>query len=235
MKKHIFIFLLFSLIAFANGQNEVFYNIVEEDYISTSSKRYSSEANNLPDEIIGSPYKEDTFQTGNIYENNSPLIEGLFFRYNVYKENIEIKNNISDTNSEILILKKSSNIIVKIKNQFFIYDEEIDGYYCVVFIGNNYKLYKKLQKVYYKPKRAQSSFKKDILATYKDKSSYFLVNKEGNIYKMPSSKKKKIMFFGNKKSEIEKYIKNYNLDINEEDILIKVVRYFDSFNDASLK
>jgi len=207
--------------------------VVVEDDVTTGSKRISSDTYYLPDDIIGTPYSDEIFYKGTVFENNAPTIKDLFYRYNAFIDNIEVKKKLSDPDSKIFILKKDPNILVKLNKEYLIFDEKINGYYQILFIGNNYKLYKKLYKKYFKPRTAKSSFEKDILATYKDYPKYYLVNTENEIYEFPDSKNKKLKTFGNKKPEIQKYVKNNRLNINEEDILIKVVRYFDTFDDAS--
>ncbi len=236
MKNPILLLFFYFFINSMFSQNDFYRYVVVEDDVTTGSKRISSDDTiYLPDDIIGTPYCDEIFYQGIVFEKNSSTIKDLFFRYNAYKDNIEVKKKLSDADSKIFILKKDPNILVKLNNEYLKFDEKINGYYQILFIGNNYKLYKKSYKIYFKPRTAKSSFEKDILATYKDKSKYFLVNKEDQFYEFPSSKNKKIKLFGNKKSEIEKFVKNNNLNINEEDVLIKVVRYFDTFEDATPK
>ena len=235
MKKILFILLFYSLTNSSFAQYDMYRYIVQEDDVTTGSKRFYSTNDYLPDEVIGSPYSDETFQSGIVYENNESVIKGVFFRYNAYKDNIEVKKKLEDPDSEIFILVKNSDIVIKLQDQFLIYDDDINGYYQILFVGNNYKLIKKLYKRYYKPRRAKTSFEKSILATYKDDPKYFLVSSDGEFHEFPASKNKKLKFFGNKKTEIEKYIKNNDLDINDEEVLIKIVRYYDSFNDSILK
>lgn len=217
--------------------------IAQNDYLqytnnddTVSVMRYSLVSNDyLPGEIIGTPFENEIFQEGTLFENNQPVISKLFFRYNVYQEIFEIKRNFEDDDSKIATLKKTSSIVIEIKNDLYFYNENSESYFQILFIGNNYKLLKKSTKTFFKAKRASNSFDRDMLATFKDNSSYYLVDKSDVFHEVPSSKNKKLKFFGNKKDDIKKYVSNNNLDINNEVILIKVVRYFDSFNDASLQ
>jgi hypothetical protein len=117
----------------------------------------------------------------------------------------------------------------------YIYNEAENGYFEVLFSGNNFKLYKQMNKKLFPARTAQTSFEKDVLATYKDRPEYFLVTKDDQLHEVPSSSSKRIKFFGNKKSDIAKYVKKHNLDLKDETVLVKIVRLFDSFSDASLK
>lgn len=233
MKSPILVIFFYLFINSAFSQNDFYRYVVVEDNITTRSKRISSDTNYLPDDIIGTPYSDEAFYKGTIYENNESTIKDLFFRFNAFQDFIEVKKKLSDPDSKIFLLKKDPNVLIKFKDEYLMFDEKINGYYQILFIGNNYKLYKKLYKKYYKPITAKSSFEKDVLATYKDIPKYFLVDNEDTLYEFPDSKNKKIKLFGNKKFEIQSYVKSNRLDINDEDILVKVVRYFDTFEDAS--
>lgn len=131
-----------------------------------------------------------------------------------------------------MILNKLDNVIVKISNDYFIYSSTNKEYYKVLFFGNNYKLYKKVYKTYYNAKRAETSFHKSTLASFEDRIIYYLVSKEDEFKEIPSSKNQRFKFFGNKKEEIKTYVTKYNLDITDEKIFIKIVRYFDSMKDV---
>jgi hypothetical protein len=217
------------------AQNELSGEIVKAAYVTTSNARYTSLDNYLPDDVLGSPYGEEIFQPGIIYENGEAAVQDYFLRYNAYENDIEVKKQMQAPDSDIFILTKASNIFAKIGSYIYVFNEVENAYYHVLFMGKNFKLYKQLNKRLYPAKMAKTSFEKDHLAEFKDRPEYFLISKEGAFHKVPSSKNKRIKFFGNKKSEIEKYVKKNNLDISEEDVLIKAVRYFNSFNDSRLK
>lgn len=208
--------------------------IIDEAYITTSSERYTNITEFFPEDVIGSPYVEDVFQLGAIYEDNKLISKKLYLRYNAAEDDFEIKKTIGDDDSKIMILMKTPSIYVKIANNLIIYDESANGYFQILFLGNTFNLYKKLNKKLRPARRARNSFEKNVLAKYMDETMYFLVTKKGDFHKIPDKRKKRLQFFGNKKSDIEKYVTKYDLDINDEDILIKLIRYFDSFEDASL-
>lgn len=234
MKNTVFVVLFLCITNFANGQILFDHPILDEDFITTSSVRYTTLFNYLPDDVIGSPFYVDEFQAGSIYENNELLSNGLFFRYNASHDHFEIKKNLDDDDDKIMFLSKTSKIHVKINKELFIYDENTKGYYQLLFLGNTVNLYKKVQKKYFPAKRARNSFERDILATYKDDFKYYL-NQGDDYTEIPSKKNKRLKFFGDRKTELVKYVSKYDLDIMNEEILIKVIRYLDSFEDVSLK
>jgi len=121
MKIPILLLLFYFLINPAFAQNDFYRYVVVEDDVTTSSKRIFSDTVYLPDDIIGTPYSDEIFYQGIVFENNSSTIKDLFFRYNAYKDNIEVKKKLSDADSEIFILKKDPNILLKLINPTTLY------------------------------------------------------------------------------------------------------------------
>ena len=79
------------------------------------AERYSSETRYLPDDYIGSPYSNDNFLEGIIYENNQPIITSYLLRYNAIEDEIEAKENAESPDREIQVLIKSPEIFAKIE------------------------------------------------------------------------------------------------------------------------
>lgn len=237
MKKAILTFVLIGLVGSLSAQ----YHSAQRSaaVFMQTMERSSTETNYLPDDYIGSPYFMDEFLPGSIYENNEVVASEYYFRYNAIQDVVEVKESPDADDSEIKILTKAPDIYVKIKNDLFFYNTgdsntEHNGYFQVLVVGNKFNLYKKLNKVVYPAKKARNSFEKDILATYKDKPLYYIVDQDGTFYDIPDSKKKRVNAFGNKKADINKFIKHSKLNIDEEHNLVKAFKYFDSFKDASL-
>ena len=237
MKKAILTFVLIGLVGSLSAQ----YHSAQRStaVFMQTMERSSTETYYLPDDYIGSPYFMDEFLPGSIYENNEVVATEYYFRYNAIQDVIEVKDRPDADDSEIKILTKAPDIYVKIKNDLFFYNTgdsnaEHNGYFQVLVVGNKFNLYKKLNKVVYPAKKARNTFEKDVLATYKDKPLYYIVDQDGTFYDVPDAKKKRVNAFGNKKADINKFIKHSNLNIAEERNLVKAFKYFDSFKDASL-
>ena len=188
-----------------------------------------------PDDINGSPYHNENYQKGVLYEDNKVLSNKLFFRYNVVGGYIEIKKNNSDDDTKRKILIKEPLVYVRIANDLLIYNASIEEYIQVLVIGNNFKLYKKLNKKYNPPRLPRNSFEREILASYKDDPIYYIVTKDENLIELPSTNNKRKKFFASKKNELEKFIEKSKLDLDDERDLIRVFRYFDSFEAINLK
>ena len=189
----------------------------------------------LEDEYTGSPYNNPIFLLGNIYKLDKVVVSNYALRYNAMTDEIEVKETLYEEDDKIKVLVRDPEYYVKIMDEMFVFvngNENIDqaGYFQVVHAGKNYHLYKKIIKKYYPPKKAKTSFEKDIPATFVDRSVYYLVSQDGKFQEFESSKSKRIRLFSDKQPEIKKFVNNGNLDIKEEADLIKVVRYYDAIS-----
>lgn len=191
----------------------------------------------LDAEYTGTPYGNPIFLLGKIYENNKVVASNYALRYNAMTDEIEVKETLYVEDSDAQALTKSPELYVKIMNDMYVYSESNDiignaGYFLVMYVGENYNLYKKIHKKYYPAIKAQNSFEKDVLAKFSDRSVYYLVTQEGVFQEFPTSKSKKLKLFGKKQAEIKKYAKKAKLDINDENDLLKLVKYYDSLSSS---
>lgn len=237
MKKTVLTIVLFSIIGAMSAQIKALY---EETYLFVlRAEAHSFESDYLPDDYNGSPYFDYDFLPGTLYENNNIMASNYLFRYNAIQDEVEVKPTVDTPNSEMKILARSPEIYVKGANYLFVFNENtanpaLNGYFQVLVVGNSFNLYKKLNKNYYPARKARNSFEKDVLATYTDAPIYYIVDGAGKFYEVPGSKNKKANVFGNKKDEINKFVKHSDLDLSEEKDFVKAFKYFDSFDDASL-
>lgn len=240
MKKTVFTLALLSTISIltidaqvttlADQRNTMFF-MENVERIGSNNTEY------LPDDSIGSPYSNPIFLLGNIYEENKVIASNYALRYNAMQDEIEVKETLYVEDSEIKILTKNPEIYVKIMADMYVFRDAIEGshqagYFQILHVGNNYNLYKKVAKKYYPAKKAQNSFEKDVLATYIDKTTYYLVSETGNFQEFGSSKNKRIKVFLNKQSEVKKLVKSGKLDLTKEEDLVRAVKYYDAISSA---
>ncbi len=194
---------------------------------------------NDPRTYNGTPFANPSFLIGNVYMDNELISRGIALRYNVFADEIEVKESLQKDNNTIKGLTRSLDIYVTILNDTFVYlvrNESLvkDGYFQVLYKGTHLILYKKLEKKLYPPKKAATSLTKDVPATFSDRNSYFIATKENRYYELPSSKSKKIKVFEKNKETVKKIIKENNLDINKESDLIRLLKYIDGHNISDL-
>jgi len=61
-----------------------------------------------------------------------------------------------------------------------------------------------------------------------DNITYYLVGKDGSFYELPTRRSKVLDVMSEKKKEVKRYIKEQDIDLDEEQDLAKLVTYFNS-------
>lgn len=181
----------------------------------------------------GTPYNNPNYLFGNIYKEGKLLADKIAIRYNAVADEMEVKQNLSDSNDSARVLTKSQDIYVKIIDDIYVFVPyqggiEKGGYFQVTFEGNNIALYKKHIKDFSPEKKATTTITKTLPAVFRDKPVFYLVTKNGAFYKLPKSKTKKLKVFGEKQNQMKEFTKQNNLDLNKEQDLLIAVRYYDT-------
>ena len=232
MKKSLLIFSILSIISFSElnaqaGKMQTSKNVVMFEHITRNNLTLD-----YVDVYEGTPYNNPNFLIGDIYIKNELTAPKISLRYNIYADEIEVKENSNDDESNLNALTKSPDIHVTILNDKFVYliqTEGLDtgGYFLELQKGKNVMLYKKFIKKYYPEKKAKTSFERDIPASFKDKPIYYIMSKDRKMTKIPSSKNKIIKTLGEINNDIKSYIKSNKIDITSEKGLIRAFRYCD--------
>lgn len=202
-----------------------------DEYIKRQNKGIDFEDT---DSYIGTPYNHPSYLLGNVYKNDELWATNVALRYNAVADEMEIKESLTTNNSEAKVLTKSPDVYVKIVNDIYIFAPykggiEGGGYFHVLFEGTKIGLFKKPKKSFTQAKKATTSITRDLPASFKDKPVYYIVDKDGRYYELPSSRSKKLKVFGKNKDAIKDYVRKNQLDLNDEKQLIRVIKHFDTF------
>jgi len=183
--------------------------------------------------VDGSPYANENFMPGSIYQGNELVYTNILLRYNIFSDEIEIKKaaNISEESYEALI--KNTDTFVKILNSIYVFipfegSIENGNYFSIVSEESNFDLFKKTKVKYTAPFYARTSYERDRSATFTQENTYYLVSKDGDFYELPNSKSKMIKVMAKKEQDIKSYLKNADLNLKDEQALIKLVKYYNS-------
>jgi len=181
----------------------------------------------------GTPYNNPSFLLGNIYKEGKLLADNLAIRYNAVADEMEVKQFLNSDDENARVLTKSQDIYVKIVDDIYVFvpyqgGVENGGYFQVIFEGGQIALYKKHIKDFKPEKKATSSITKTLPPVFKDKPVFYLVTKSGKFYQMPKSRSKKLKVFGEKQNQMKTFTKQYNLDLNKQEDLLKAIIYFDT-------
>ncbi len=181
---------------------------------------------------IGSPYAEPEFLSGVLLTSDSILHDNIYLRYNVHRNEMEVKTSNSE-DVDVFSLLKSPDFYVKIKDKVYEFvplnGKVEDGiYFEILYSGDHVDLYKNQAKKYTPPVPARTSLQGDIPQKFEDVNKYYIVTDEGLLYEIPSSRKAKLDIFNVKKEYLEKFVKKNKLKLNDEEDLLKLITYYDS-------
>lgn len=179
-----------------------------------------------PENYDGTPYYVNDFLLGDVYLENEIIISNGALRYNAVADEIEYKESLNDDDESAKALVKSKEIYAKIMNDTFVFIPS-QGYYLVMFDGNNLSLLKKITKKYFPPKKAQNNYERSTLARFEDRFKYTIYSKNGKTLELPKSKNKKLKAFGDDQKIVESYTKEQKLDLNNEKDIKKLIQYLD--------
>ncbi|MAR43813.1 MAG: hypothetical protein CMC48_07020 [Flavobacteriaceae bacterium] len=181
--------------------------------------------------IVGSPYRNNSFQIGIIYRNKDSV--KTFLRYNALNDEIEValsKEASSSTNAII----KSESISCKIINDFFVYKEFIDenkfknkGYLIKAYAGEKYNLYVRDKKVFKEGEKPKNSLELGKPPKFIDKQTVF-IQYMSDLPKAVKLKYKKILELIAKEDQVKlAKLKNSHRKINSLDKLISLISSID--------
>jgi hypothetical protein len=182
----------------------------------------------------GSVYENEEFVIGYIFKNGKILASNVALRYNAERDEIEVKKSLRVSNSTAKVLIKHEDIYIKILNKLIVYTPIKDGidragYFMVLQEGDNYALYKKIQKKFIEGRESVNSITRDTPPAFKNVEVYYLVNKaKGSFNKFPKSKKGKLKVFSRNTKEVKNYVNANKLNVNKEYALAKLVKFYDT-------
>jgi len=191
-----------------------------------------SKVNLAPEQILGSPYADNTFKKGSIFykDENSGSV---YYRYNAYNEEIEIKeNNLAD--SPIKSLSKDKNISLITSNgtplRFSTFTDKNDntqnGYLYVLQKGAN-TLFKSIDVTFKEGQKSPNSFVKAKNARFSQFTEYYLEIEGRKRVDEVELKNKKLLNLlpDDMRPQLQQYLKENKIKIADEQDLIKAIQY----------
>jgi len=176
--------------------------------------------------VEGSPYFNSKYANGSIKTVSQKEFDIKNVRYNLETQQLEYTENdniyaIQDSVQSFTLLDSvgNSHQFTKLKSG------QSEGFYEAVADGNVVLL-------------KQYSVKKEIVEDWFTKKktnklvphAVYFTNKGGILQKFTPSAKNIAMVLANKKDKVSAYIKNEQLDLKQDDDLIKVFKYYNTLN-----
>ena len=195
---------------------------------SHSHNEWLNNGNNSTTE--GSMYLHDDFRLGSMVLKSDTLVEGIKYRFNIYTKQMEMFFN----NDTLALVKPEKVKNIYFDSKSFIYtgfeeNEKVEmGYFQVLAEGEcNLLLHYKVVFVPKSPPPTPLSpgNPNDQFVQFK----YYFYQKGDNLAMLLSQKSKKILsLLADKKTEMDKYIKEKKLKTNDDKDLVEIFRYYNS-------
>lgn len=178
-------------------------------------------------DIKGSPFLNDEFDRGYVYDTNKDLKSELFLRYDIFNDVIELLPGRNATT--IMKLKRTTNFEYSINGEKFVLIQAPSVINKNQYVtGNGYVseiksfddelvLYKRYMKEYRPGKKAETMYDQDKPASLKN--DFFYILKDGNNYIELEPHKRRIVdaFPNNVQGNIKRFIKSNRYKFRGED------------------
>jgi hypothetical protein len=183
---------------------------------------------------VGSPYEYEDFKLGKVYYSNDYLGQ-FYYRYNIFSNEIEVKKTLLEEEvHKALIPDEKVALVLASENEYRYLsfktakNEADKGYLKRILKGSHYKLYKRTVVKYTEAKPAANSMVNPIPSKFTQFAEYYLQQDEGTIIEVPLKKNKFLKHFPSVISEdLKSYLKVVQVDLTNENDLIKTITYID--------
>jgi hypothetical protein len=229
---HLLIFGMIGATVFSQANNAA-YNLNTRQISIEESRAAFGLTQAEFDRVEGSPYANENFLPGSIYQGDKLVYKDVLLRYNIFSDEIEIKKSENSTDESYDALMRDPDTFVKFGNSIYVFvpfegSIEKGHYFSVVSEERTFDLYKKAEVTYTPPVPARTSYDRDRPAQFILENTFYLVSKSGVFFELPNSKSKIIKVMSKKEAEIKSYIKKTKLDFKNEKDLVKLVKYYNS-------
>jgi hypothetical protein len=197
--------------------------------ISDASKKRSLEW----ESFAGSPYTSNEFKPAELFYKEEKMGR-LYYRYNALNEEIEVKDNPAEEG--IRGLSRDKNVILKVDGnpmRFMTFIDKqgktLNGYLTQLVDGENYDLYKRTHVKFTEGAKAANSFVQATPSRFSQFDEYY-VQKAG-VDRIDELEVKKSKLYSqlesDEKASLKAFIKENDLDLNNEKDLIRIILFMD--------
>ncbi|WP_097047019.1 hypothetical protein [Flagellimonas pacifica] len=182
------------------------------------------------DNITGSAYISDSFQPSKLYYGDE-FMKNIFYRYNAYNEEIEIKESPTIATQNVSSLNKDKKIAIMVNNRrmsfkTFVTSEKktLNGYLTQLSDGNKYDLYKRTHIIFSPGRVSTNSFVKAVPSRFTKFTEYYF-QKDGvnRIDEITTNNRTFLKLLDSPvRSKIKAFLKENKLSVKKEADLHKI-------------
>ncbi|WP_299255964.1 hypothetical protein [uncultured Aquimarina sp.] len=176
----------------------------------------------------GSVYINKEYQNANIIAEKTGTYEASI-RYNIFNDVLEYTEE-----SKLYEIIKTPTTHVRIGNDYYYYCNfknergfNKQGYYVLVELNEQYRIYKKYHLKITEPKPIDANTGSAQIGKIKTTEVYCL-EENGIIIDLPTKKNDLLAVFSDKKDELKEYIKKEKIKLKKKEDLIKLVAKYNA-------
>ncbi|MDF0715080.1 hypothetical protein PY092_02870 [Muricauda sp. 334s03] len=224
--KNLFFFLVVAILPLAVVAQNITPDVVRTVDVNLQVQKNRGEVYDTYVGVDGSPYMNDDFMPAMLYPDEKLYLA----RYNAKDDEIEVqlaedKILVLDNSRRDykMVFRDSDLTYTTLYNQ----GEKMSGFYVEVVTTDRISVYKKQTKRFVEGREAVDNFSKnkDAYFTEASETFYIQMKEDGPIQEMPTKRKKFSKLFDSKEDEIDDYIKDNDIDLEEESGIKKVVGF----------
>ena len=201
-------------------------NLIFEKFLDTKEKENPIAF----EDIQGSPYDPADFVAGEFLMDGQPSL-GLNMRYNMYDDEIEVKEDDGTITAFLRNTTTSFRIGDRLYRPFkYTEDGLTKDANFEVLVDGDIKLLKRRQVVLIPPEKAPTPNQQDRAAKFIEQTEYYTVRGEGAPVPFKEKKGELLELFPEHASEIKSLIKEQNLKVKRQDDLVLL---FESLNGST--
>ncbi|WP_445381432.1 hypothetical protein [Robiginitalea sp. IMCC43444] len=183
------------------------------------------------EDFQGSPYVSNDFQKTEVYYKEEK-VGSIYYRYNALNEEVEIKETPLQPGIRALGRDKNISLMIQGKPMSFktfidVNGNTMNGYLTHLVDGKTYDLYKRIHVKFTEGSPAQNSFVKAIPSRFSQFIEYYVQKKGVNRVDELTLKNRQLYKIAGaeEKDKIKTFLKDYDIDLNEEKDLIKTFEF----------
>ncbi|EAR02130.1 hypothetical protein [Maribacter sp. HTCC2170] len=183
--------------------------------------------------ITGSAYLTDFFLPSKLYYDGE-FMKNIYYRFNAYNGEIEVKQNSTPTSLNVASLNKDKKIAILVNNnkmsfKTFVTSKKktLNGYLIMLLDGKDYDLYKREYVIFSPGRVSTNSFVKAVPNRFTNFTEYYFqkegVNRIDEI--LPNNRQFLKLIDNDKRAALKEYLKENKLNAKEESDLIKTFKH----------
>ncbi len=186
------------------------------------------------EKYAGSVYLNKDYQKADVIDEKSKSYDARL-KYNIYTDALELKEE-----GQLREVIKTSTTYARIDNDYYYYCNfkntrgvKKNGYYILVELNDNYRVYKKYSLKITDPQELDPMTGSAVTGKIKRITTYYLES-ENKIRELPMSKKGILSALSDKQAELKEYIKKEKIKLKKEEDLIRLVARYNALKNIDL-